>query len=796
MTRPWKDEHPVRLTFLAATLSLAYLAILVPSGFLQAARLRSYDSYCRWRSALTPPPKEASDLLLVTVDEESQRQLGRKWPWDRSVFAEFITKVSADKPSLIVLDFVLSGASEPEQDNALAEAIKKGPPVLLASYLDRHGDPVLPHPLFVEAGGVPGLINHPRDIDLTVRSLFAGLRLPMRPEPLFATELNAAVLHNRLTLSDLQLEFRHCQVLMGKKEIPLDPPIGCMSINYLVRPSQISTVSFWQVMQGKVPPEKIGGKIVLVGSTREITHDIYPTPLGLMPGVVISGNGILTALSGEFLRSLPLLPTLFLGFLLMLVILLATYWLPLHWGALTAGFLTAAGVTLGFLCLLAFNYKAESLSVYLLAGTAWFTGILYKYALLFTHSLRLQKQVLTDPLTGAVTERYFRLRLQAGWPHVGKQNPASLLIVQMDPIPQQLDQASWAEVQKRLQTLVEAISQHFKKRGTLIGRLKEDRLGVFAPGMDLEQAKKAAETLRESLQPVPGHLAFGLCEIRQTLFTSAAHGILSAESAAARSWNGGNRQVEVYHPAIDKALAPADAGGDSDASDSIGYVASELEDRNRSIEKALADLRVAHQELQNHFLEVTKSLVMAMDTKDAYTAGHLERVSRYATRLAEVVGLPKEEIEAIREAALLHDIGKLNLPEEVLHKTGQLTQEEAEIIRKHLELGAKILDPMKFFRPITAILYHHHERYDGKGYPHGLTGEFIPAGAQVISVVDSFDAMTTNRGYNKPKTVQEALEELHRGAGTQFHPTYVEAFIKLIQSEGQQLAGYAAHHTP
>ena len=131
--------------------------------------------------------------------------------------------------------------------------------------------------------------------------------------------------------------------------------------------------------------------------------------------------------------------------------------------------------------------------------------------------------------------------------------------------------------------------------------------------------------------------------------------------------------------------------------------------------------------------------------------------------------------------------------EEILHKAGSLTPEEVEVIKKHLELGAKILDPMKFFRPITTLLYHHHERYDGKGYPHGLTGEFIPSGAQVITIADSFDAMTTNRGYNKPKNAQEAIEELRRGAGTQFNPVYVDVFIRLIQTEGPHLASYASH---
>ena len=791
----WKDEHPVRLAFLAAILSLTYLAVLLPVGFLEAARLRSHDAYCRWRSAIFPPPHESADLLLVTVDEESQRRLGKKWPWDRSLFGEFLTRLSKAGPSVVGLDFVLNGDSDPREDMALAQAIRSGPPVLLASYLDRHGDPVLPHPLFSECGGITGLINHPRDIDLTVRQLFAGIRLPMRPQPLFGTEINAAAIYRKIPLDQIELELNRLRVKLGPQSIPLEPPVGCMAINYRITPAQISTVSFWQVMKDLVPAEQIRGKIVLVGSTREITHDVYPTSLGLMPGILISANGILTILSGEFIRPLPVPLTLALGFLFVLAILMMTYWMPIPWSGLATAGITLGGVGIGFLCLLKLNARTESLSVFILAGVSWLSGILYKYLLLIAGSMRLHQRVVTDPISGAVTERYFRLRMETDWAQ-GKHSrkPASLVVLQMESVAHQLQQAAWPEVQKRVRTLVEILHRHVKTRGGLVGRLRDDCLAIFLPGVDLQKTRAWTEEIRKALPGNLGHLAFGIACTQQSPMPTADRLLLAADSAARRSWSQKKQPVGLYDPARDNPHGETGQQEDENqAAESLDYIASEFEDRNTAVEKALEDLRQAHKELEGHFLEVTKSLVMAMDTKDAYTAGHLERVSRYATRLAETLQFPKEEIEAIQEAALLHDIGKLSLPEEILHKTGALTPEEVEVIKKHLELGAKILDPMKFFRPITAILYHHHERYDGKGYPHGLTGEFIPSGAQIITIADSFDAMTTNRGYNKPKNVQEAIEELHRGAGTQFNPDYVEAFIKLIQAEGPHLAGHTSH---
>ena len=792
MIRPWgRDEHPVRLAFLAVVLSLSYLAILLPAGFLEAARLRSYDAYCRWRSAVAQPPKEASELLLVTVDEESQRRLGKKWPWNRIVFAEFLNKVAQAGPSLIALDYVLSGSSDPAQDEALAQAIRSGPPVLLASYMDQNGDPVLPHTLFTDAGGIPGLINHPRDIDLTVRRFYFGTRLPMHAQPLFAAEVTAAAIHRRVPISEIQMEPRFSRLKIGTQTVPLEPPIGCVAINTLLTPGQISTVSFWQVMEGQVPPDRIRGKLVLVGSTREITHDVYPTSLGLMPGVMISANGILTLLSEEFVRPLPLFPVILFGVLFVLAIMLAAYWLPIPLGAAAAGGMTLLGVGVGFLCLLLFNLRAESLSIIILGITSWLAAVLYKYLLLVAESVRLHRHVVTDPISGAVTDRYFRLRVESDWPKWKQsRKPLSMVVVQLEPISIQLHQTGWPEVQKKIRALAETLQRHVKTRNGLVGRLREEQIAIFLPGLDLEEARTWTEGARKDLPAEQGHLAFGIACTEHSSLLSTNHLLQAAEAASRRSWAEKNRAVETYDPARDGAEQPKNPEVEKQSTHAFDYVASELEDRNRTIEKALTDLRRAHKEMESHFLDVTKSLVMALETKDEYTAGHLERVSRYATRLAEVLRLPPEEIAAIREAALLHDIGKIGLPDEVLHKVGRLTDEEVAVIRQHLAIGAKILEPMKFFKPITSLIYHHHERYDGKGYPHGLTGEFIPPGAQVIAIADSFDAMTTNRGYNKPLNVHEALEELRKGSGTQFHPAYVEAFMQVVQREGPHLAGY------
>ena len=173
----------------------------------------------------------------------------------------------------------------------------------------------------------------------------------------------------------------------------------------------------------------------------------------------------------------------------------------------------------------------------------------------------------------------------------------------------------------------------------------------------------------------------------------------------------------------------------------------------------------------------------ALEEKDPYTAGHSERVGFYSTELAKGLNLSREEIDAINKAAYLHDIGKIGMPDRVLHKKEKLTDEDFAYIKRHQTDGAKILEGLPFCEKIIPYILHHHERYDGKGYPHGLSGDMIPQGAQIIAIADSFDAMTTGRGYNNPLMLNEAIEELKKSRGIQLNPTYTQRLIELLEEK-------------
>jgi len=172
-----------------------------------------------------------------------------------------------------------------------------------------------------------------------------------------------------------------------------------------------------------------------------------------------------------------------------------------------------------------------------------------------------------------------------------------------------------------------------------------------------------------------------------------------------------------------------------------------------------------------------------VDAKDKYTRGHSGRVVKYCQLIAKEMGYSPEDIETFKIAAYLHDLGKIGVDERVLLKTEALSPEDIAHIREHPNLSASIIKRVKFLEHVVPLVKHHHERFDGAGYPDGLKGEAIPIGARILAVADSFDAMTSDRPYRKALSTKSAVDELIGGIGTQFDPDVVAAFLRLAHVE-------------
>jgi putative nucleotidyltransferase with HDIG domain len=208
----------------------------------------------------------------------------------------------------------------------------------------------------------------------------------------------------------------------------------------------------------------------------------------------------------------------------------------------------------------------------------------------------------------------------------------------------------------------------------------------------------------------------------------------------------------------------------------------ELDSLTTAFNDLMRGLAAAEAETRSAYLGAIRALAAALDARDPYTAGHSERVSTVSVMMGRVMHLDATELEVLRLGALLHDIGKIGVADEILRKNGPLTTAEFEQIKRHPGLGARILRQVPFLAPHLAIVELHHERPDGRGYPYGLRAADIPLAARIVHVADAFDAMTSARAYRAARAASEAFEELERCSGTQFDPACVEALLAAMPS--------------
>ena len=200
------------------------------------------------------------------------------------------------------------------------------------------------------------------------------------------------------------------------------------------------------------------------------------------------------------------------------------------------------------------------------------------------------------------------------------------------------------------------------------------------------------------------------------------------------------------------------------------------------IKRINEELAESNQKLEQAYLEMIQTLRYTVEAKDPYTRGHSDRVSEFSVLIGEKLGLSEEQIKILRIGGLFHDIGKIGIPDSILLKTDKLSDDEYSEIKNHPSIGAHILGAASIFKDIIPIVKHHHERFDGRGYPSGLQGEEIPFLSRIAAVADTFDAMTSKRSYRDALDIQYVKDEIQRCKGTQFDPQIADAFLDILEN--------------
>ena len=373
------------------------------------------------------------------------------------------------------------------------------------------------------------------------------------------------------------------------------------------------------------------------------------------------------------------------------------------------------------------------------------------------HSKELKELANVDELTGLYNHRYFQEFLQRSMYDADVNNSSvSLLFMDIDYFKNFNDINGHQAGDLVLKQLGQILKKCIRETD-VIARYGGEEFAVILPSTTEDVAIKVGERIRQAVQNTylkgqenqpDKNITISIGVSSYPKRASNKHQFINtADDALYRAKSFNKNRVESYHSVLDGICK--------------------------------------HIEVKEDTVKSLKAFINMINIKDRYTYGHTERVVIYTKWFAEYLNLDDEQKMQLQVAAYLHDIGKLEIPENVLNKKERLTDDEFQMFRDHPEAGVDLIKHIDQFESFIPIIKHHHERYDGRGYPGGLKGENIPYLARVVTIADSFDAMTSNRPYNVRKTHEKGIQELRAHAGTQFDPILVEKFIDMLDKYKQ-----------
>jgi diguanylate cyclase (GGDEF)-like protein len=394
-----------------------------------------------------------------------------------------------------------------------------------------------------------------------------------------------------------------------------------------------------------------------------------------------------------------------------------------------------------------------------LSGALLFTALVllvaWSYRDYFKMAKHFRELSIKDELTGLNNHRYIQSKMDE---LIEQKTPFAVLMMDIDHFRRYNEVWGHVRGDDALRAVADLMRQNQLPEEKQ-ARYSGEEFMILLPEYDLSQAQLRAEVLRRAIEDTPFPGAERLPGKKMTVSIGVARYPDMAD----------NKQALLTM--VDDALYKGKLTGRN----KVSLYTSVLDEMRNG-------LGLGHEEQE--IVKTIKVFLAILNSKDRYTYAHTERDVIYATGLGERIGLDEERMKFLRFGAFLHDIGKVEIPIEVLTKRGPLTRDEWQVMKSHVEIGENIAKPIPGLGPCLPVIRHHHERFDGTGYPDGLEGEGIPLEARILTIADSFDAMTTSRPYQRKRPLQEAIAELRRCAGTQFDPNLVEPFIEVIEEIG------------
>ena len=380
---------------------------------------------------------------------------------------------------------------------------------------------------------------------------------------------------------------------------------------------------------------------------------------------------------------------------------------------------------------------------------------------------------LTDALTGVGSRRLIEDKLESECARAKRyKRPFSVGIIDLDNFKTINDLLGHAAGDDALKKLA-ACMKNQKRTPDVVGRYGGDEFVILMPETKAQDAAVLLERVRAQVQQtrVAENLTMTIsCGIAQGLpdqDDSPSEIIRRADLALYEAKSAGRNCVKIWDKSMSKVLRPSDI---------------EFE-KVRELKRRIAGLS---EQAERMFIQSIWGLVQALEAKDPYAKKHSENVTRYAIGIGETINMPSKQLEVIRRAAMIHDIGKIGIPDAILCKPGQLTPHERSIIQQHPLIAVRILGRMSFLEQEVGIVRGHHEKWNGQGYPDGLSASSIPLGARILAVADTFDALTSSRSYHTSRTVSEAIGILVDSSGYDFDPKVVDALVSWIHQVNSQ----------